>query len=94
MHPAEDPTDPAAEADAEAKATPDRSRENMPCWALFLAALPLLYVLSMGPVALMAEKTRLPSRPVKAFYTPLIWLHDHTFLKQPLEWYVGLWGVK
>jgi hypothetical protein len=27
-------------------------------------------------------------------YAPVIWLHEHTILKQRLEAYVKMWGVK
>jgi len=53
---------------------------------------PLLYVLSIGPVARLAEEGLLPRDPVVAFYTPVIWLHHNTPLREPLEWYGHLWG--
>lgn len=60
-----------------------------------LVALPLLYVLSVGPVAMCVERFA-PNmrRPVQAFYLPLRWLHDATPLREPLNWYVGLFGVR
>ncbi len=84
----------AASEETEAAETPDRDRDGTPAWATLLAALPVLYVLSLGPVILLAKKSGLPQASLRAFYAPLIWLHDHTLLKQPLEWYVGLWGVR
>jgi hypothetical protein len=58
---------------------------------LLLLALPLLYVLSFGPVAAFYEHRDAPAA-VEAFYTPLIWLADAW---QPAEdllnWYVDLW---
>jgi hypothetical protein len=58
--------------------------------------LPLLYVLSIGPVVAIAERTKSTEslKLLKAVYAPVIWLHDHTILKKPLEAYVELWGVK
>jgi hypothetical protein len=59
------------------------------------AVLPLLYVLSIGPAARLMKGS--PARftmQLRAFYYPVIWLHDHTVLKKPLEVYVALWGVK
>lgn len=46
-----------------------------------------VYVLSVGPVVGLTSVS-LDS----PFYTPIIWLHDNTFLAEPLEWYVRLWG--
>jgi hypothetical protein len=62
--------------------------------AWFILAAPLLYILSVGPVAAIWIKFKLPEAPLETFYAPLIWLHGHTPLKEPLEWYVELWGVK
>lgn len=62
-------------------------------------SLPLLYVLSIGPVALLMEKTNgmhglIPNTALLKFYWPVVWLHNHTFLRHPLELYLQLWGVK
>jgi hypothetical protein len=59
----------------------------------FLIALPLLYILSIGPVALCCQKLRGNTQDVKEFYFPVIWLHEHTILKKPLEMYIALWGL-
>jgi hypothetical protein len=59
----------------------------------FVAVL-LLYVLSIGPVVKFASKNGINRNTLVTFYRPVIWLHDHTFLKKPLEAYVELWGVK
>ena len=58
-----------------------------------LFALVLIYVLSVGPVALYCEKMHSDAPAVRQFYLPLIWLHDHTVLRRPLEMYLELWGV-
>lgn len=62
--------------------------------AWLVLAAPLFYLLSIGPVAAIWVKTQLPVGPLETLYAPVIWLHDHTPLKKPLEWYVELWGVK
>jgi len=31
---------------------------------------------------------------IRLFYAPIVWLHDYTFLKKPLQAYLDLWGVK
>ena len=61
---------------------------------MFLVALPVLYVLSIGPVVAIASKTKTWPGLSQQFYAPVIWLHDHTLLRRPLEIYVALWGVK
>ena len=64
---------------------------------LALAALPLLYVLSIGPVLKVVQRsgnTPAKRNALRQVYAPVIWLHDHTFLEKPIEAYVGLWGVK
>ncbi len=60
-----------------------------------LLVLPLVYLLSFGPVGFLLEKFHAPMsmRPyVLAFYRPVIWLHDNTPLKQPIEAYARWWG--
>lgn len=66
-------------------------------WTLWLLLLvPVLYVLSIGPVAwtIVHWHGAVPDRVTKAVdfvYTPVGWLHDSTPLKKPLEQYVDLW---
>jgi hypothetical protein len=62
----------------------------------FLVSLPLLYVLSIGPVAAVVSRTQNSQSldVLRNIYAPVIWLHEHTILKKPLEAYVELWGVK
>jgi hypothetical protein len=59
-------------------------------WILLL--VPCLYVLSMGPVVAVAGKNPASVPTIRAVYSPVIWLHEHTPLKQPLEMYAKLWG--
>lgn len=54
--------------------------------------LPVLYVLSIGPVVWLVEKLNWPEEYFKNFYQPVVWLHDNTALKAPLEWYGNLFG--
>ena len=61
--------------------------------ALVLAVLlPALYVLSIGPVVALVEKTGVGGEEARVFYAPVIWLHDNTPLEKPLEAYAELWG--
>ena len=64
---------------------------------ILVLGLPLLYVLSTGPVILFEEKSHgvvVSVNFVLSFYAPLVWLHEHTFLKVPLDLYLSLWGIK
>lgn len=63
---------------------------------LFVIAVPLLYVLSIGPAAALVSRNNngRGADVLTKVYAPVIWLHDHTVLKKPLEAYVELWGVK
>jgi hypothetical protein len=54
--------------------------------------LPVLYVLSIGPVVAVLEKMGAGHEMAEVFYAPVIWLHDHTLLKEPLEAYAQMWG--
>ena len=58
-----------------------------------LLLLPVLYVLSFGPVVTIAVKYRVRDSTLRWIYFPVFWLHDHTILKKPLEGYAGLWGL-
>ena len=69
--------------------TTDRSR----AWITGPLIVLFLYVFSLGPVSLIAEKTKVNPAVLRQIYAPVIWLHDHTVLKKPLEAYVRLWGV-
>lgn len=66
-------------------------------WLVILAVVvPVLYVLSIGPAAALVSRTNngRDAGVLTKIYAPVIWLHDHTILKKPLEAYVKLWGVK
>ena len=62
--------------------------------------LPLLYLLSVGPVALILEKTNgfggwIPLDLLDKIYYPVVWLYNNnTFMRHPIEMYLKLWGVK
>ena len=67
-------------------------------FATLLRLLPVLYVLSTGPVAWSMDKTHqfgglIPKEAVVDFYSPVIWLHDDTFFHDPLDRYWRFWGV-
>lgn len=59
---------------------------------VMLALLPVLYVLSVGPVAMMFPQE--PPDWAKVVYAPLIWLAETSDVAaKVLEWYVRLWGA-
>lgn len=62
------------------------------CVGVVLVLL-VFYVLSIGPVAALVQGNEDATARVRVFYAPLIWLHDNTPLKTPLEKYVELWGA-
>ncbi len=78
-----------------AEAGQDIGSKGSSGWLLvFLFAVPLLYVLSIGPAVALIIRAQ-DQRIVRVFeriYAPVIWLHDHTLLKEPLEAYVESWG--
>ena len=70
----------------------DRANRSESTWAFWLAAAPVvlvLYVLGIGPVAWITgpEITTV----FGVLYAPVVWLHNHTFMQEPLDWYIHLW---
>ena len=66
--------------------------------AVLAIVIPILYVLSMGPAALLIKKTGGLSSPyipvIEHIYAPLGWLYDHcTSFKSFLDGYWRLIGV-
>ncbi len=62
-----------------------------------VAAVLLLYPLSVGPVALLLKLGVIPASVepvVRALYAPLNWLGDRSSLVTVLvRWYLELWGA-
>ncbi len=50
------------------------------------------YVLSIGPFIAFDERVNLDNEVVRFVYAPVVWLHDTTPRKEPLEQYARLWG--
>jgi len=62
-------------------------------WTSTLLSWAFFYVVSIGPVVAVAQKAGIhPGGPLKLFYAPVIWLHDLTPLKEPIEAYANAWG--
>jgi hypothetical protein len=65
-------------------------------WLTLVGLVPLVYVLSVGPVLKVLEGTgryAASQRFIETFYYPVILLHEYTPLRRPLEKYLELWGV-
>ena len=60
-------------------------------WVLVVAALPLLYLVSIGPAAAVVRAYPQTEETFTKIYFPIILLHKHTPLREPLEWWVELW---
>jgi hypothetical protein len=65
-------------------------------WVIFtLSILPLIYLLSFGPVMGLAQKHRFHAMENfgRRFYAPVVWLYRNTPLKGTIEAYARFWGV-
>ena len=69
----------------------DESRGS--AWVVWLVALPIVYILSIGPVAFITKNSPKATDALRKVYAPVIWLHENTVLRKPLELYVGLFEV-
>jgi hypothetical protein len=49
------------------------------------------YVLSIGPMVMLSKKGHISSTAMLRIYAPVVWLHDHTFLRKPLDDYTDWW---
>jgi len=59
-----------------------------------LVALPVLYVLSIGPVGLFVVETGMEADGVKAFYAPVVWLaRNNATFGRLLKWYIDFWAA-
>lgn len=56
-----------------------------------LVVVPSIYILSVGPAIILVVKVPKLREPVHAVYAPMIWLHDHTFLKKTMAPYLSFW---
>jgi hypothetical protein len=71
-------------------------KDHQAGFRFFCSSRRCFIVLSIGPVVAIAERANTTQglELLKTVYAPVIWLHDHTILRKPLEAYVELWGVK
>lgn len=74
---------------------PKKKSENWGCAVVivFLVFIPMLYVLSIGPAVMIVDQYPkiISNKTAETFYFPVIWLHRHTFLSEPLDAYVKFW---
>jgi hypothetical protein len=54
-----------------------------------ISGLPLLYVLGFGQAVILAIKRSSLEDPVLVSYFPVVWLHEHTILRGPIEAYAS-----
>jgi hypothetical protein len=70
----------------------EKGKSSALTWALVSLALPVLYVLSTGPLVFYFEKSQSkPAAWVEAFYRPVEWAWDNPVLRKPLEAYLEAW---
>ena len=75
----------------------DEKTRSTGAWGVgAVVILPLVYVLSVGPVAAFVEHYHVSylRSSLAKFYAPVEWLYDHTPLKGPFDSYLSLWGLK
>ena len=76
----------------------EKSQSRTTLWITIVAALPVVYVLSIGPVAwVLLKQLHTTEAPgwVSAFYYPLEWLGNHwPAFDSAMRGYSKLWGLK
>ena len=75
---------------------PPKAGSGLGMIAVAAVVLPLLYVLSIGPVALALNKTHafgglISEKPLETFYAPVVWLATNTPLERPMDAYMQFW---
>jgi len=83
----------ASQKDRDGTEIDDDASDHGSAWLAWLVAMPIVYVLSIGPVGLIAKNHPGETAILRKVYAPVIWLHENTPLRKPLEMYVGLFGV-
>ncbi len=62
-------------------------RSLVGCVIFLIIALPVLYLLSIGPILWLFIHMTWSMDTYYAICFPLVWLHENSFLKEPIEWY-------
>lgn len=63
-------------------------------WTLSIVAVPVLYILSYGPVVYLINRGTIPHplpKVLVGFYKPWVWLYHDTSLRNPLGTYIYWW---
>lgn len=60
--------------------------------ATVLCSVLVLYVASIGPAAILAERKLVPEPPLEMVYAPLLWVVEKADAEDALEAYVKVWG--
>ena len=71
--------------------TPEKSGKTWLYVVGLLVGVPLCYVLSTGPVVVLAMRKVIPESAIEAIYGPLIWFLRETNTREAVESYVVLW---
>jgi hypothetical protein len=74
--------------------TDETQKSKSSWWAVVLVLLlPVLYVLSIGPVVRIVDRTgsKTAKAAVADFYAPLGWLHKNTSANGLIDRYLDLW---
>jgi hypothetical protein len=59
---------------------------------LVLVALPVLYVLSLGPAIWLGHNRMVNTDILQTIYSPLEWLYNNVEATKPLfDWYLSFW---
>lgn len=72
----------------------DNNSKSSRSWGITaIAMLPVAYVLSIGPAGAFVTTHRVPLMHsyLQKFYEPVVWLHDNTPMKGPLEFCAPYW---
>lgn len=70
-----------------------KSKSNHTGLLVALLLVPILYVLSVGPVAMIGKRVGSLPNWIRTFYNPLTWIYHHQPITQkPLEAYERLWA--
>ena len=56
-----------------------------------LVGMPLCYVLSSGPMAVLQVRKVIPVSAIETIYAPLLWAMRETNTREAVAGYVGLW---
>ena len=73
------------------------SRSHALAWLLAIVAVPVLYVLSVGPICAIDAHGKLPawaSEGVDAYHRPYLWLAQRLHLQSEFDRYLGWWHRK